>query len=162
MRSRAAVTGAACLLGAALLGSLAGCGGGGGSSPTDQVPALQTRLDAVDRAVAGGQPAAVRRAVDRLERTAYDAERSGDLASADAAAIVSAGDALVAALPARPSSSSTTAAPTPTPTPTPSDQHSEEAPEPPGHEKPEKGPKPPKPPKPKDEHHGHGPGHEKH
>jgi hypothetical protein len=149
-------------------GALTGCGSD--STPASQVPALQGRLDAVDEAVSGGRPAAVRRAVDRLERTAYDAERSGDLDHADAAGIVAAGDALVAALPTRQPASATTPSPTPslTPTPSPSETHTE-APAPPEHEKPHKPPKPPKPPKPEPHKppkgpgpghdHGHGPGH---
>jgi hypothetical protein len=149
---RAACT--AGVLGTLLLGAATGCGGD--STPTSQVPALQARLDAVDQAVAGGQPAAVRRAVDRLEHTAYDAERSGELAGADAAAIVSAGDALVAALPAPRQPSATTSAPAPSPTPTPQETRT---PEPSGHDKPEKEPKPPKGPGPGHDH-GHGHGHE--
>ena len=155
---------AASLLTALLAGAVGGCGSD--STPADEVPALRTWLAAVDQAVSSGHAAAVRRAVQRLERAASDAERSGDLAHADAAAIVSAGDALVAALPPRGHAPATSSSPTPSPSPSlspsPSEQHTEEAPEPPGHQKPEKGPKPPKPPQPKDEHHGHGPGHEKH
>ena len=144
---------------------LTGCGGSsdqpaGVSGPES---ALQSRLDAVDRAISAGDWASARTAVNRLEQDARRAERGGDLSRTDAARIVSAGDRLLQTLPSAedsgspsgsPSASATGAAtPTPTPTPTtstpsPTEETSPVAP--PGH-----APKPPKPPK------GDKPGHDK-
>ncbi|NYD43162.1 hypothetical protein [Nocardioides panaciterrulae] len=134
----------------------AGCGGGSAASPADRVPTLQSRLDAVDRAVTARDYDSARTALDRLEQAADRAERSGTLDSAVSAAIVSAADRLLTALPARPepsADSSSTGSASPTLDPSP-EQDTPDSPEPPGHEtgKPPGHAKPPKEPK------GHGPG----
>lgn len=137
----------------ALVLALGGCGGSSSDSPADRVPALQARLDAVDSAVAAHDYAAARTAVNRLVRTAFASERSGDLDHADAAAIASAAQGLVAAMPRQQAPSSPATSSTPSPSPTP--EHTK-APPPP---KPPKPPKHDKPPKGPGHDHGHGHGH---
>ena len=145
------------LVGAVLALTLLAAGCGDDTTPTDQVPQLSARLDAVDEAVAARDYDAARAAIERLEHTAYDARNAGDLDRVQAEQILASAEMLRTALPRGMSSSATpsTATEESQPEETPSD------PTPPDDEKPKPEPKP-KPghePKPK---HEHGHGHEKH
>jgi outer membrane biosynthesis protein TonB len=133
-----------------------GCGGE--ESPAEQVPALDARLDAVDAAVAAHDDAAARRAVNRLERTAMAAARSGDLDQADLDEITAAGEALYAALGDAPDEATETPSPSPSPQPPATEEPEEdkpEKPEKPGHDKP--GHDKPRPPKHDKHEHDKGP-----
>ncbi len=84
-------------LAVATLVLLAGCGGG--ASPVEAVPALSDRLTAVDDAVAAGDDAATRAALDDLVRVTRQAEGAGELDASDADDILAAAGQLEELLP---------------------------------------------------------------
>jgi outer membrane biosynthesis protein TonB len=108
---RARRTAPGLLLAALLLTS--GCGGD--ASPADAAPALVTRLEGVDAAIAAGDFDRARTALRALSTSAARAERAGDLADGQADRINDAVAALLAQLP----DEATTEEPTPS-EPTPS------------------------------------------
>jgi hypothetical protein len=123
---RARRTAPGLLLAALLLTS--GCGGD--ASPADAAPALVTRLEGVDAAIAAGDFDRARTALRALSTSAARAERAGDLADGQADRIDDAVAALLAQLP----DEATTEEPTPSePTPsepTPAAPTTESTPEP--------------------------------
>ena len=119
MRARRTAPGL--LLAALLLTS--GCGGD--ASPADAAPALVTRLEGVDAAIAAGDFDRARTALRALSTSAARAERAGDLADGQADRIDGAVAALLAQLP----DEDTTEEPTPS-EPTPSEPTTESTPEP--------------------------------
>jgi outer membrane biosynthesis protein TonB len=123
---RARRTAPGLLLAALLLTS--GCGGD--ASPADAAPALVTRLEGVDAAIAAGDFDRARTALRALSTSAARAERAGDLADGQADRIDGAVAALLAQLP----DEATTEEPTPSePTPsqpTPAAPTTESTPEP--------------------------------
>ncbi len=83
---------------ATVVGALAvGCGGS--EDPTAAVPSLSDRLEAVDTAIAQGDYAAARDAIDELVHTTTEARETGDLEADRADAIISAAARLEAQLP---------------------------------------------------------------
>ncbi|MGW5366165.1 hypothetical protein [Actinopolymorpha pittospori] len=76
---------------------VAGCGGA--SAPAEAVPALDSILGRVDRAVAGKQFDQARRELDRLVEATLAAREAGDLDSAQAQPILAAVISLTAQLP---------------------------------------------------------------
>jgi outer membrane biosynthesis protein TonB len=123
---RARRTAPGLLLAALLLTS--GCGGD--ASPADAAPALVTRLEGVDAAIAAGDFDRARTALRALSTSAARAERAGHLADGQADRIDDAVAALLAQLP----DEATTEEPTPSePTPsepTPAAPTTESTPEP--------------------------------
>jgi outer membrane biosynthesis protein TonB len=119
VRARRTVPGL--LLAALLLTS--GCGGD--ASPADAAPALVTRLEGVDAAIAAGDFDRARTALRALSTSAARAERAGDLADGQADRIDDAVAALLAQLP----DEATTEEPTPS-EPTPAAPTTESTPEP--------------------------------
>jgi outer membrane biosynthesis protein TonB len=118
---RARRTAPGLLLAALLLTS--GCGGD--ASPADAAPALVTRLEGVDAAIAAGDFDRARTALRALSTSAARAERAGDLADGQADRIDGAVAALLAQLP----DEATTEEPTPS-EPTPAAPTTESTPEP--------------------------------
>jgi outer membrane biosynthesis protein TonB len=133
---RARRTGPGLLLAALLLTS--GCGGD--ASPADAAPALATRLEGVDAAIAAGDFDRARTALTALSTSAARAERAGDLADTQADRIHDAVAALLAQLP----DEATTGEVTP-PEPTPAGPTTETTPEPSGKSEPAPAEEEPKP-----------------
>jgi ribosomal protein S20 len=125
---------------------VSGCGSD--STPADEVPALATRLDRVDAAIAAGDDARARTALRALTEATTRSQEAGDISSDQADRIVAAATELLARLPEEapaPPTDPETSATTP--------PASEEAPAPTPHKPKDKDPK----------HHGHpkGKGHGK-
>ncbi|MFC5176939.1 hypothetical protein [Nocardioides taihuensis] len=75
---------------AGLLAALLVSACGGADSPGEAAPELSQRLDQVDAAVAGGDPAAAREATEALVRATKQAEAAGDLTTDQADRILAA------------------------------------------------------------------------
>lgn len=113
---------------------LGGCAAG---TPGESVPSLADGVADVDAAVAAGDDAAARDALEQLVADAGQAVDEGRLSPTDGETIVAAAEALLAEL---------TPEPAPEPEPEPTEDPEPAEPEKP--EKPGKGPKPEKPGKP--------------
>jgi hypothetical protein len=114
-RARALRAAASGLLAAAVVvGGATGCGQ---TTPADTAPGITQQLARVDAAIAAGNSAQARSALEGLIDETNDAQAAGDLSSDQAQPIIAAAQDLLALLPA---------GPTPTPSETPS-QDSEPA-----------------------------------
>jgi hypothetical protein len=103
---------------------VAGCGGS--APPGEAVPVLQTRLSAVDRAIADHAYRQARRQIQRLVDTTVAARESGELEPDEAEPILAAAASLTSALPQQ----QPTKRPAPAPQPTPDIDEGEQTPGP--------------------------------
>jgi hypothetical protein len=92
-----------------VVGGVTGCGQ---PTPADAVPGIAQELERVDAAIAAGNSAQARSALEALIAETTEAQEAGDLSSDEARPIIAAAHDLLALLPAEP---------TPTPSETPSE-----------------------------------------